>query len=237
MKQVNFVRKKTFVMLFSLMLGCVFLNFQCALSYEKFTLSDGFSYESLPDNYKIPVSNEDDFEKNKYVRREDLRLLKIKHVDFNGKVQDGELVVAREAVDSKTKKAIDVSKEVLEIFKELFDAKYPIREMSCFYFRNIAGTDKLSWHSYGLAIDINYKENPCISIDQSTGKIKGVIPSSSAKYVDRSLDKKGMIKEDDACHKAFVSRGWEWGGSWDSPKDYMHFQKFSWDSPRPTAKY
>lgn len=237
MKQVNFVRKKTFVILFALILGFVFLNSPRVFAYEKFTLCDGFSYESLPDDYKIPVANKDDFEKNKYIRRDDLRLLKVKRVDFDGKVQDGELVVAREAVDPKTKKTIDVSKEVLEIFKEMFDAKYPIREMSGFYFRNIAGTDKLSWHSYGLAIDINYKENPCISIDQSTGKIKGVIPTSSEKYTDRNLKETGMIKKDDACHKAFVSRGWEWGGSWDSPIDYMHFQKFSWDSPRPEPKY
>lgn len=236
-KQVNFVFKRIVSMLFAIVLGCVFLNSQYVLSCEKFTLCDGFSYESLPDDYEIPASNKDDFENNKYVHREDLRLLKIKYVDFEEKVQEGELVVAHEAVDPKTNETINVSKEVLEIFKELFEVKYPIRAMSCFYFRNIAGTDKLSWHSYGLAVDINYKENPCVSIDQSTGKVTGTIPSDATKYIDRSLNEKGMIKEGDACHQAFVSRGWEWGGSWDSPKDYMHFQRFSWDSPRPLPKY
>ncbi|MEV6448198.1 M15 family metallopeptidase, partial [Amycolatopsis sp. NPDC051716] len=25
--------------------------------------------------------------------------------------------------------------------------------------------------------------------------------------------------------RAFVSRGWTWGGSWDTPIDYQHFEK------------
>ena len=236
MKQINFNCKKL-AALFILIFGCVFLNFQYISACDNFTLCEGFSYEKVPDDYELPVENKDKFEKNKYIRREDLRLLKIKHVDLEGKIKESKLIVAHEAVDPKTKKTTDVSKEVLEIFKELFDAKYPIRETSCFYFRNIAGSDKLSWHAYGLAVDINYRENPCVSIDESTGKLKRLIPDNSAKYIDRSLNEKGMIKKGDACYNAFVKRGWEWGGSWNCPMDYMHFQKFSWDSPRPEAKY
>ena len=198
--------------------------------------------------------------------------MKIKYIDFNGEVRNGELVVAHQTTDpqkiaqantsetdskqeeisndpiinSETEEIteinaeneiIDVSKEVLEIFKELFDAKYPINTISCFCFRNIAGTDRLSWHAYGLAVDINYKQNPYVAFDESTNKITKLIPDDSEKYVDRTLNEKGMIKEDDVCHKAFVSRGWEWGGSWAPDKDWMHFQRFPRNAPRPLPKY
>jgi hypothetical protein len=50
-----------------------------------------------------------------------------------------------------------------------------------------------------------------------------VSPTAGARYVDRSLDAKGMIHDGDAVVRAFAAGGWGWGGDWPSSKDYQHF--------------
>jgi hypothetical protein len=32
-----------------------------------------------------------------------------------------------------------------------------------------------------------------------------------------------MIRPGDVVTKAFATIGWTWGGTWQSPTDYMHF--------------
>ncbi len=66
--------------------------------------------------------------------------------------------------------------------------------------RSAKGSKFISWHSYGLAIDINPKENPFNSN-------KTNMP---AKFIQ-------MWKEE----------GWGWGGDWNKNKDPMHFSKVS----------
>ena len=57
-------------------------------------------------------------------------------------------------------------------------------------------------------------------------RAKGIIaPVVGEAFLDRSKDTPGMIKDGDAVVKAFVSRGWQWGGLWKDPIDYQHFQK------------
>ena len=90
---------------------------------------------------------------------------------------------------------------------------------SAFCYRTISGSNKVSNHGVGIAIDINPLYNPHVL--KSSGTIN---PPEAAKYVDRSLNAKGMIKKNDAVYNAFVSRGWTWGGSWNNP-DYQHFEK------------
>lgn len=156
----------------------------------------------------------------------DLRYVQVTYWGFDGKEHIGELIVNRE-----------VAEEAVEIFRELYTAKFPIEKIrlideynaddelsmednnsSALNFRPIMGTNKLSKHSYGLAIDINPVQNPYITKDK-------VLPPNSLEYVDRSNVRKGMIVEGDVCYNAFTSRGWTWGGSWKTMKDYQHFQK------------
>lgn len=156
---------------------------------------------------------------------DNLKSLMITYIDFTGTTKHGALVVNKE-----------VAKEVLEIFEEVYNKGYRIETMdiiekydgddnrsmlanntSAFNYRTIAGTDILSNHAGGYAIDINPYMNPHV--------INGVAnPKESQMYADRSLDKSGMIKEGDALYEAFTSRGWEWGGHWENP-DYQHFEK------------
>lgn len=156
----------------------------------------------------------------------DLRHVIVSHYDFEGEVQRGELIVNAKVAD-----------EIVEIFKEVFEAKYPIEKMvlvseynndddlsmadnntSAFNFREITGGGGWSNHAYGLAIDINPKINPYVSAN-------AVHPANGVPYVNRTENVKGMIREGDALFNAFVSRGWSWGGDWTTLKDYQHFEK------------
>ena len=155
----------------------------------------------------------------------DLSFLTITYVNFDGDSQIGNLVVNKA-----------VAKDVIDIFKEIYEAKFPIELMilvdaydaddvksmlanntSAFNYRTIAGTTTISNHGKGLAIDINPLFNPHVV----NGKTN---PSEAQKYSDRSLDVPGMIKEGDVVYNAFIKRGWSWGGHWKNP-DYQHFEK------------
>ena len=158
---------------------------------------------------------------------DELSYLTITYLDYNGQSKQGEMVVHKDLAD-----------EVLDIFEEIYRGKFPIERMklvddynavdhtsmvnnnsSAFCYRTIAGTNKVSNHGKGMAIDINPFYNPHVL------KSKGTVnPPEASKYADRSLDEKGMIKYNDVVYKAFTSRGWKWGGHWNNP-DYQHFEK------------
>lgn len=156
----------------------------------------------------------------------DLRHVIVSHYDFEGEVQRGELIVNSKVAD-----------EIVDIFKEVFEVKYPIEKIiliseynndddlsmadnntSAFNFRPITGGGGWSNHAYGLAIDINPKYNPYVNGS-------AVYPVNGMTYVNRNEEVKGMIKEGDALFNAFTSRGWSWGGYWSGLKDYQHFEK------------
>ena len=96
---------------------------------------------------------------------------------------------------------------------------------SCFNYRVVDGTDSLSKHSLGCAIDINPLYNPYVVYDyKGTGETY-ISPSEGKTYADRSLDFPYKIDENDLCYKLFKQHGFTWGGDWNSCKDYQHFQK------------
>lgn len=160
------------------------------------------------------------------INKEELSYLKVSYYGFDGKDHIGDMVVSK-----------DVANEVLEIFKELHSKKYPIERISlideydandelsmannntsAFCYRVVNGSDKLSNHSKGVAIDINPLINPMVKGDI-------VSPKEGKEYIDRDNITKGMITKGDVCYEAFTKRGWTWGGDWNSLKDYQHFEK------------
>lgn len=164
-------------------------------------------------------------EKNK-VNIEALSYLKITYWGFDEKTHIGEMIVNKK-----------LAKEVLDIFKEIYEKKYPIEKIklideydandensmknnntSAFCYRKIANTGKVSKHSLGTAIDINPLYNPYIVGNN-------ISPVNASKYVDRTINKKGIIKRKDDLYNAFIKRGWTWGGEWKGKKDYQHFEK------------
>jgi hypothetical protein len=156
---------------------------------------------------------------------EELRLLTLDHRDFSGGVATGQLVVARA-----------LAAEVLEIFAQLFALGFPIERMepidvfggdddaamaanntSAFNFRNVAGTQVLSNHAFGAAIDINPLLNPMIIDGQ-------FFPPAGQAYADRTLATPGLITRPGPVVALFDAHHWDWGGDW-RMKDYHHFAK------------
>lgn len=164
------------------------------------------------------------------VPREELRYLRISCIGFDGEPYVGELV-ANEAI----------ADDLLEIFRELYEAAYPIEKMrlideydaddeasmaddntSCFNFRKVSGSERLSNHSYGKAIDINPLYNPYI---RTSGGTEVCEPAAGEPYMDRTPDFPYKIDEDDLCCRLFKEHGFTWGGDWNSVKDYQHFER------------
>ncbi len=154
---------------------------------------------------------------------EDLRYVTVSHHDFSGAVVTGEVVVHADVADG-----------IVEVFRTLFDAGFPIASMrlvddfgadddasmaadntSAFNCRAVTGGTGWSEHSYGRAIDVNPVENPYVR-----GTL--VLPPAGAAFVDRP-DAPGVIHADDVVVQAFAAHGWSWGGYWTTPIDYQHF--------------
>lgn len=159
------------------------------------------------------------------VPREELRYLKVLHYNFDHQIQVGELMVNRE-----------IAPDCLEIFQELYTQEYEIYSMylvddfdaddtlscernntSAFNFRTITGGESLSNHAYGYAIDINPQQNPYL--------LNGVYyHENSAPYIDRTGTGEHMINHEDLCYQLFTQHGFIWGGDWQNPIDYQHFE-------------
>ena len=171
------------------------------------------------------------FKRDCTVKRSELRYLRLSHYDAEGKEHIGELVCNKM-----------IASDLKEIFQELYKHHYPIQRMqlvddydaddeqsmranntSCFNFRRIAGSTKLSKHSQGLAIDINPLYNPYVK-RQANGTLI-VQPANATCYADRRKAIPYKIERDDLCYLLFIKHGFKWGGAWTRQQDYQHFER------------
>ncbi len=163
------------------------------------------------------------------VPREDLRYLHVLHKTIDGETLEGELVCHE-----------IIAEDLLEIFRELYDAGYPIEKIrlvdeydaddessmadnnsSCFNYRLISHSDRISKHGLGAAVDINPLYNPYVK--QVNGR-RNVEPANGVPYLDREADFPYKIDEQDLCLRLFLEHGFTWGGAWKNSKDYQHFE-------------
>lgn len=170
------------------------------------------------------------YTENENIFPKDLVYLRMLYYGADGNTYVGEMIVNKKIED-----------KVLRIFKTLYENQYPIEQMvlvdeynaedeasmyanntSAFNYRTIAGSDTLSNHSYGMAIDLNPKYNPYVKI-RSDGSVF-CQPESSMEYTDRAKDFPYKIDENDLAYQLFTEEGFTWGGSWNSVKDYQHFE-------------
>lgn len=167
---------------------------------------------------------------------EELRYLRVLHFNFDHQVQVGELIVNTA-----------LAEDFLEIFRELFAAEYEIQSMyladnywdtdaettdtvsmlanntSAFSYRVVETSGNLSNHAAGRAIDINPQQNPYV-LPNGDGtyycEYENALP-----YVDRGSGLDHMIDHEDLCYQVFAEHGFTWGGDWNYPVDYQHFEK------------
>ncbi len=158
---------------------------------------------------------------------ERLRLLSMSYVGLDGETHRGRMVVHR-----------DVARDVVAIFEDLYDARFPIQQMrlidafggddlasmaanntSGYNCRTVAGQTSWSDHAYGRAVDLNPVQNPYLAPD-------GVQPPAGRRFVDvdrspGATARPGVVVRGDVVTRAFARRGWTWGGDWSTP-DYQH---------------
>lgn len=147
-------------------------------------------------------------------------IVPVQYYSFDNKLHQGQIVLNKKLVQ-----------DITDIFKEIKEAHFPIAKVipivqynwsddasiadnntSSFNYRTVAGTKKVSDHAHGRAIDINPWLNPWVSR-------KGVSKRPYKPGVP------GTIVKGDVVYKAFMKRGWKWGGDWKGSKDYQHFLK------------
>ena len=158
---------------------------------------------------------------------EQLRSVELDYVGMDRRAHRGVLVV-HEAVVA----------DVIAIFGELRRQGFPIAKMqtpshyrdasdelsmadnntSAFNCRPLPRSTAWSWHAYGRAIDVNPLINPYLD---RTGALE---PATAARYLDRRRTDPGMLHAGDPAVRAFTGRGWTWGGDWQNPVDYQHFE-------------
>lgn len=191
--------------------------------------ADGFSYEPINDEVKQRIYGLS-YKEDCTVPYEELRYVRVRYIDFDGLMQEGELICNKA-----------IAQDLVEIFYELYQASYPIEKIrlideynadddlscldnntSCFNYRVVGGSTNLSKHALGLAIDINPFYNPYVTYPNGVERIS---PPGSEPYADRSLDFPYKIDENDLCYQLFAAHGFTWGGHWKTLKDYQHFQK------------
>jgi peptidoglycan LD-endopeptidase CwlK len=152
-----------------------------------------------------------------------LCLIDVRYCGFDGCRHKGQLVIHR-----------DLAEGLLEIFALMERWRFPIAgatpivcfgwsdeasmaadNSSAFNYRLIAGTDRLSRHALGYAVDINPQENPAIYPDNRIAPLGAV-------WRPR---KPGTFTDDHPVVGAFREKGWRWGGDFTHLRDYHHFEK------------
>ncbi len=172
---------------------------------SKISLTEAIGNQEIPDGIK-----------------EQLILITVKYYSFDGKLHQGQIVANKK-----------VKNDLIRIFRKIEETKFPIAKVipvskynfsddlsmqdnntSCFNYRIVKGTNRISNHALGLAIDINPYMNPFIK--------KDIVEPSGAKY-DISVN--GTITSKNILCQYFKKLGWKWGGDWNTIKDYQHFEK------------
>lgn len=204
------MKKFLLITLFLVLVNCLML--QNEQSLNELIVDSDMTFEEATKGTKAPKEILDS-----------LTLIDVYYFSFDKKLHKGQLVIHK-----------DLEDEVQQIFEMIKILKFPIAKVipivkygwsddksmmdnntSCFNYRTIAGTNRLSLHSRGRAVDINPFLNPVVHPD-------GRIEPKGAKYDPKVL---GTLYSTHPVVLEFKRLGWRWGGDFHSYKDYHHFDK------------
>lgn len=160
--------------------------------------------------------------------QERLELVDVRYYGFDGKEHQGQVVINK-----------GLAGDIRKVFAVILESRFPVASVlpvahpeiqkkglyglspntnntSAYVWRPVTGGRKPSMHSFGLAIDINPRQNPYIRGER-------VLPPGS-RYDPTAP---GTLTPDSPVVRAFKAMGWTWGGDWAALGllDYMHFEK------------
>ncbi len=194
------------------------------------------SYCDISGNQKININNDEkiiidsDYKLSEALEgikipgriKQNIRLIDVEYYSFDKKLHRGQVLIHKDLAD-----------DIIKIFNRIKAEHFPVKQAvpivkynwsdeasmeanntSAFNYRVVKGTRKLSAHALGRAIDINPKLNPQIK--------RGKKIPTGANY---DPGKPGTITGHLFLVLEFKKKGWKWGGSWRSTKDYQHFEK------------
>jgi len=169
------------------------------------------------------------------VRCDQLRVVRFNYVDFDGKLRDDGEITVMAAVADHVSALFAALRErgfalagarSMQHFRGDDGASMRANNTSAFNDRAIVSGSAPSLHAYGLAIDINPVQNPFVEIGKD-GKAQ-ISPAAGRSYLNRQKERpgkpvrKGMAED---VIELFAIHGFTiWGGDWDAPIDYQHFQ-------------
>ena len=204
-----------------------------ALSHQ--AMSQNFKIQRIPQSIQEEMFLKGTIAEDAPVGIDRLRLISVPYLDFHGKSKKGQLIV------------LDVlASAVGAIFVELYEKRFPIAKMelitvyggdddasmadnntSAHNYRKVAGSARLSLHAYGTAIDINPVQNPYILLEKGSNQAT-YLPPNSIQYANRLTERLGKPYQRGFAEDVvdiFAKHGYYWwGGYWDTPIDYQHFQ-------------
>jgi hypothetical protein len=155
----------------------------------------------------------------------DLRAIRVTYDGFDGRTHQGTMVLHKR-----------FAAEAAQILDELYRIHFPINKVDLwenygpdvyaekditvgFYCEKAQDApSEWSGHAYGVAIDLNPRENPFLD------KKEGWWPKTSAAFAPRD-GAKGKISPDTRVFRIFAQHGWAWGGFYVGEPDLMHFYK------------
>ncbi len=170
---------------------------------------------------------------NAPVACERLSLVTFSYVDFDGRSHDDGTIVVLDAVaprvlhifETLQARGFPIAKaRPLEAYEGDDDAAMADNNTSGFNDRSVAATTRPSLHAYGAAIDLDPVQNPFLTWN-GTGVT--VAPPAGAAYLNRRPQRPGKPDRPGLAEDAvalFAENGFfYWGGNWDDPIDYQHF--------------
>ncbi len=155
---------------------------------------------------------------------EQITVIEVDYYSFDGNIYTGQIAIHK-----------DLAADVQGAFELLLSEEFPIESVipiadrrfgwndsvstsanntSAYNYRYVRGTNDLSNHATGRAIDINPRLNPYLL----GGK---TFPSNG--FYDKGTA--GTILENSKLVRYFEALGWRWGGNWDEDLDFQHFEK------------
>ena len=158
------------------------------------------------------------------VKVEQLRYLTMSFRGFDARAHTGEMLINAA-----------VAQTLVDVFKKLFTAGFPIEEMRIssgaelnlpptgdrnntdgFICHPKRGQTQWPAQAFGLAVNINPFHNPYVGGDL-------VVPELASSYLSRDRVRSGMILDGGPVVRAFDAAGWKWGGRWPGPVNFAHF--------------